>query len=38
MVVSRGFGNSIVPVRIFNQPEIVVVTLTIFERIESAKE
>ena len=26
MVVSRGLGNSVVPVRIFNQPEIVVVT------------
>lgn len=28
MVVSRGLGNSIVPVRINNSPEIVVVTLT----------
>lgn len=27
IVVSRGLGNSILPVRIFNQPEIVVVTL-----------
>jgi predicted MPP superfamily phosphohydrolase len=27
MVVSRGLGNSIIPVRIFNRPEIVVVTL-----------
>ncbi len=27
MFVSRGLGNSIVPVRIFNRPEIVVVTL-----------
>ncbi|MFJ7934892.1 metallophosphoesterase [Sporosarcina sp. NPDC096371] len=27
MVVSRGLGNSIIPVRLFNQPEIVVVTL-----------
>lgn len=27
MVVSRGLGNSIVPMRIFNRPEIVVVTL-----------
>ena len=26
LVVSRGIGNSIFPVRIFNQPEIVVVT------------
>jgi uncharacterized protein len=27
MIVSRGLGNSIIPVRIFNQPEIVIVTL-----------
>ena len=27
LVVSRGIGNSLFPVRIFNQPEIVVVTL-----------
>jgi predicted MPP superfamily phosphohydrolase len=27
MFVSRGLGNSIFPVRIFNRPEIVVVTL-----------
>lgn len=28
MVVSRGLGNSIIPLRIHNRPEIVVVTLT----------
>lgn len=27
LVVSRGLGNSIIPMRIFNRPEIVVVTL-----------
>lgn len=27
MVVSRGLGNSIIPVRIFNRPEVVIVTL-----------
>lgn len=27
LVVSRGLGNSVIPVRLFNQPEIVVVTL-----------
>lgn len=27
MIVNRGLGNSIIPVRIFNRPEIVVVTL-----------
>jgi predicted MPP superfamily phosphohydrolase len=27
MIVSRGLGNSIIPIRIFNRPEIVVVTL-----------
>lgn len=27
MYVSRGLGNSIVPVRVFNRPEIIVVTL-----------
>ncbi|MER2172060.1 MAG: metallophosphoesterase, partial [Psychrobacillus psychrodurans] len=27
MIVSRGLGNSAIPVRIFNSPEIVVVTL-----------
>ncbi len=27
LVVSRGLGNSIIPIRIFNRPEVVVVTL-----------
>lgn len=27
MVVSRGLGNSIIPIRIFNRPEVVIVTL-----------
>jgi len=27
MVVSRGLGNSIIPQRIFNRPELVVVQL-----------
>ena len=27
MVVSRGIGNSIIPVRIFNRPELVIITL-----------
>jgi hypothetical protein len=27
MVISRGLGNSILPLRIFNRPEVVVVTL-----------
>ena len=27
MIVSRGIGNSIVPIRVFNRPEVVVVTL-----------
>jgi len=29
MVVSRGLGNSVIPVRIFNRPELVVVTLRV---------
>lgn len=29
MVVNRGLGNSIIPIRIFNRPEIVAVTLTV---------
>lgn len=28
MVISRGIGNSIIPVRIFNRPELIVVTLS----------
>lgn len=28
MVVSRGLGNSIAPIRVFNRPEVIVVTLT----------
>jgi uncharacterized protein len=27
MIVSRGLGNSVIPVRVFNRPELVVVTL-----------
>ena len=27
MIVNRGLGNSIIPIRILNRPEIVVVTL-----------
>ncbi len=27
MIVNRGLGNSIIPLRIFNRPEIVAVTL-----------
>jgi len=32
MVVSRGLGNSIIPQRVFNRPEIVVVTLGSLEK------
>jgi predicted MPP superfamily phosphohydrolase len=31
MIVSRGLGNSIIPVRIFNRPEIVTITLQNYE-------
>lgn len=31
MIVNRGLGNSIIPIRIFNRPEIVVVTLSSVE-------
>lgn len=31
MIVSRGLGNSVIPIRIFNRPEIVVVTLNKIE-------
>lgn len=30
MVVSRGLGNSVVPMRLFNRPEVVVITLLEF--------
>lgn len=29
MIVSRGLGNSIIPLRLFNRPEIIVVTLLV---------
>ncbi len=32
MVISRGLGNSIIPIRVFNRPEVVVVTLRMNER------
>ena len=31
MIVNRGLGNSVIPVRVFNRPEIVVVTLNTVE-------
>lgn len=27
MIVSRGLGNSIIPIRVFNRPEVVIITL-----------
>lgn len=38
MVVSRGLGNSIVPLRIFNRPEIVLVTLEERRNIKNEKK
>ena len=32
MVVSRGLGNSIIPVRINNRPEVVIIELTTEEQ------
>lgn len=37
MIVSRGLGNSIIPVRIFNRLEIVVVTLQVNTKTFSRK-